>query len=285
MEIHNIVVDDKIINNIVKAIKDKPKLQNMDEILILEEIKKFLDNNVNHMKKLNNPKAKEYKELVKYVRMKCHDIFEIFQTKASNKDRLKMIENLEDLSLDSHIEILNTHLSTKERVDFYTEVYKEISNRIGKFNTILDIGCGYNPLAIPFLKTSIDELKYYASDLSQEDLDVIQRYFIQIGLIQGETFRCNLVKEYELLENYPADVCFAFKLFDVLETQKKNISYKIIEKIKCNWLIASFPLNNIKQEKMAREKVHYFERMLTNMELSFDSFEINNEIFYIVKNG
>jgi len=282
MQIYNFVVSELILEKIISEIKEKPTLRNMDAVFITEQIKKYLEQNVKALEKLENKKSKEYKELIKNVRKKCHDIYEIFQTKTTSGDRLDMVEKIEDLSIDSHLPVLKSHLSTKERIPNYKKFYEDIYSTIGYPKSILDIGCGFNPFSLPFMHIEIEGLQYCASDLSYDDLKVIEAYFSRIGMIGSSTFRMNLIKDYKQLKKYPTDVCFAFKLFDVLESQKENISYEIIKAIPSKYLVATFPMQNIKAKSMKRTHVSYFERMLRNLNLNYKLISYPNELVYIV---
>ena len=283
MKINNTIVSDDLIEFLIESIRDKKTLTNLDSEFIKREIVKFISNHLDYISKLSNDKSKEHKELIKFVRAKSHDVYEIFQTRDIDK-RAELLSDMKSLSKESVVLLLETHISTKERLPLYEEIYKKIFAEIGVPTSILDIGCGLNPISIPYMNFDSKKLKkieYFASELGSEDLKIINFFFEKFG-INGKTFDCDIVHDYEKLKDYKCDVCFAFKLFDVLETQKENIGYEIIESLNCKYLVSSFALKNIKQETMKREKVHYFERFLTKLGLSFDSFLMGGELFYIV---
>lgn len=280
MIINNTDVSDELIDSIIFAVRHKKTLKFMDKRFINFEIIKFLSNHLDYIPNLNNKKSNDFEAIVKHVRSRCHDIYEIFQTQNIEK-RDTILNSINILTKKSIAPLLSTHLSTKERLPHYETLYKKIFDITSVPKTILDIGCGLNPISIPYMNIDLSKLKYFASELSVEDTNFIENFFVKFN-INGEAFLCNIVKEYQLLSKYPADACFAFKLFDVLESQEKNISYKIISVLKCKWLVASFSLKNIKNKKMKRDKPHYFERFLNNMEYGFETVLFENEIFYVV---
>jgi 16S rRNA (guanine(1405)-N(7))-methyltransferase len=280
MIINSKEIQDEIIENLITEIRSKKKIATLDKNFIILEIKKYLSNHLNYIPKLSNKKSTEYKSIIKHVRSKSHDIYEIFQTNKT-KERKKIIDDIKKLEKTDVLPLLDTHISTKERIPLYEELFKKIFSITGIPQSILDIGCGLNPVSIPFMEIDIKKIKYYACEMSQDDIDIIKKFFDKFQ-INGETFSCNLVTSYDCLLNYKCDICFAFKLFDVLESQKKNISYKIIESIKCKYLVASFATINIKNEKMRREKISYFERFIKKLGYSFKSLCLENELFYII---
>jgi 16S rRNA (guanine(1405)-N(7))-methyltransferase len=280
MKINNVDVNDELITNVVNSVRSKKTLIFMDEKFIISEIVKFLSNHLNYIPKLNNKKSKEFETVVKHVRSRCHDIYEIFQTRDIEK-RDEILNSVKKITKENVVPILETHISTKERLPYYENLYKDIFNKTGIPKIILDIGCGLNPISIPYMDVDFSKIKYFASEFSKEDTNFIENFFLKFK-INGEAFSCNIVKEYELLSKYPCDVCFAFKLFDVLESQEEHISYKIISSLKCNYLVASFSMKNIKNLAMKRTSVSYFERFLINMGFSWSTISIENELFYIV---
>jgi len=283
MNINNKNVDDILIKKIIGSVKSKKTLIFMDDRFITSEIVKFLSNHLKFISKLENEKSKEFEAVVKHVRSRCHDIYEIFQTRDVEKRDL-LLNNIKKLTKENAVPILETHISTKERLPYYETLYKDIFGLIGVPNSIFDIGCGLNPISIPFMESAglkLSKIRYCATEMSLEDTNFIGNFFMKFKM-ESEVFPCNIVKEYGLLSKYPCDVCFAFKLFDVLESQEENISYKIIESLKCKYLVASFSMKNIKNQKMKRTSVSYFERFLTKLGYSWSTLSIENELFYIV---
>jgi 2-polyprenyl-3-methyl-5-hydroxy-6-metoxy-1,4-benzoquinol methylase len=283
MKINNMDVDDSLIDSLIDAVRTKKTLVNIDKQFIKTHLVKFLSNHLNYIPKLTNTKSKEFVSTIKYVRSQSHNIYEIFQTTNISK-REKLLNEMKTLDTNSVVPLLETHISTKERLPYYEETYKEIFQRIGFPKgkiSILDIGCGLNPISIPYLEINTKKLTYYASEMSADDLTIINHFFSKFHIL-GETFSCNLTKDYEKLKKYPVFVCFAFKVFDVLESQEVHIGYEILSSINADYLIASFPLQNIKQMSMERSKVNYFERFLNKTSRTFETFSTENELFYIV---
>lgn len=281
MEVNHVIVDDRIIDRLIEDIRDKPTLKNLSTEFCADKLRKYLSNRMSVLTKLSNPRSKEYRLAVRHVRQKSHEIYEVFQTKEVPK-RAGLLLRIEHFIPDEHLPILRTHLSTRERIPFYPHLYDLLFTVTGYPKSILDIGCGLNPFSLPFMHLDVDGLFYTASDLGGEDLFLIRKYFERIGLLEGKTFACNLITDHEQLKKHPADICFAFKLFDVLETQKENITYKILSSLRCTYLIASFPLHSISQGTMRRTKVSYFERMVKKMGFACKNIFFENELFYIV---
>src|SRR3989338_2347218 len=99
-------------------------------------------------------KKREYKKLVKEVRNELNRVYGVFQL-GTNLD-------------------LKSHKSTKERIEIYPTLYKRIFNLTGKPKSILDLGCGLNPLSYIYLG---NHLKYIASECNRKDCLLLEEWF------------------------------------------------------------------------------------------------------------
>src|SRR3989344_7409937 len=120
--------------NLVEKIRQKKELSGIAESLVMDNLRDYLNKN---KIALENLTENQLKLVVKDVRSSLREKVGRFQ--ASIKDRQKLLEKGDMGSL------LKTHSSTKERFDFYPEL-REIISKL-KVKSILDLGCGINPLA------------------------------------------------------------------------------------------------------------------------------------------
>ncbi len=235
------------------------------------------------MSDLANAHSSGTKALIKYVRRHFHDIYEVFQTnEITQRNTLLLDLTLKDLN--RHHELLATHLSTRERLPLYPELYQKLFACTGKPKRILDLSCGLNPISFLYMHLP-RTTTYIATELCADDCTFIEQYFNKIGLPHYVVRQIDLVREYEKLqeEEFAADICFLFKVLDICETQQRHITYKILSSIRAPIIIASFSLRNVKGEKMRRTKSHWFERMCRNLSYSFEALEMPGELFYIVR--
>jgi len=102
--------------------------------------------------------------------------------------------------------------------------------------------------------------------------------------LTSRSYVIDLANEVDALKEIPpVDVCYIFKVLDVIETFSKNITYKILESIHAQYIICSFPTKNIRNVEMRLQTRPWLERMCNNLGYSFEHFRVDNEIFYIVK--
>src|SRR3989338_7680151 len=274
-------ISEEIIQALIIAVRAKKKLIYLDPSLVLHEAEKYLRQHPSAIAQLSNLQAATTKGLIKYVRRHFHDIYEVFQTNDIGK-RAALLKKITLADTKAHQKLLAAHLSTRERLPYYPELYRKVFAITGKPHSILDLGCGLNPVSFPFMKLHLTT-HYTATELCEDDCTFIAQYFRIIGLSHATAHRLDLVREYERLQDFPADLCFLFKVLDVCETQQRHITYKILEHIRAPFIVASFSLRNVKGEPMRRRKSHWFERMCRNLGYSWDTFEIPGELFYVVR--
>ncbi len=260
-----------MLDQVVRAVKQKRELASLDDNFVLEKVKKILKKEKKIRTKLDNSKSfkefsrsKDFKELKSKVREELRKVYGVFQKKKGSSPLL-------------------AHQSSEERYDYYPEIYQKLFTITGKPETIIDLGCGANPYSYEYLSCTPF---YMAMDLPSEDLKEIAAFFKK-NKIKGEVLGIDLVKEYDklalLLKDNPFDVAFLFKLLDSLETVKKNISIKLLEAVNATWLIVSFPTVSIGGRKhIKKERRAWFEKLLTRKGWHWEELTIGEEVFYVV---
>lgn len=257
--------------SLIEEIKNKKELKSLSNDFIGSIAKQVLEK-----EKVSLDKKANRKKIIKETRKVLREVYGAFKrTKYHKKE--KLLQEITSLSdIEAHDRILELHTSTKERLPYYDSVYQQIFSITGKPQSILDLGCGLNPLSLPHMQ--LEEVTYYASELTQEDSDFIQRYLDKLK-IKGNTFPMDLTRIDVLPQ---ADVCFLFKLLDTLETLKRNVTKEILEKLQTRWAVVSFPLKTLGGRRtISKRRLVWFERMISSYQ--YKTFEIPNEIFYVIK--
>src|SRR3989344_1286012 len=144
---------------LILKIKEKKELSGIEDSVVEKTLNNYLEKYRINFEKISK---KAMKLIVKEVRAVLRNI--VGQYRASLKSKEKLLNS------NSIHKLLSTHSSTKERMPHYTELKEKISEINPK--SILDLGCGLNPIALANKK-----IKYYASDINEEDLEIIKKYF------------------------------------------------------------------------------------------------------------
>ncbi|MDD5054451.1 MAG: methyltransferase domain-containing protein [Candidatus Nanoarchaeia archaeon] len=261
-----------LMKNVIEAVLKKKELKGIDESIALKEIERNLTSKTFELIKKERFKSAEFKDFIKKVRASLRRQFGAFNNPKI--DRKELIKK------KAYGEILMSHLSSKERMPYYKEVYDKIFSIIGKPDSIIDLGCGFNPLSIEFMDYS--PKKYLALDINADDLKIIQEYFRQ-KKINGEAkvFDATELKNYDFNENF--DACFAFKVFEIFEkTKSHRLTEDIVLRIPSKKIAASFSTKTLSNAPMKRKRRIWFEIMAKRLGFRVDYFMIPNEIFYVL---
>ena len=251
-------------DEIVKLIKLKKELSGLSDVVVLDvlekELKKFKID-----PKLEELKKSDKKILIKEVRAKLRRLVGRFT--IANKERLSLVEeeNTENL--------LSSHSSSNERLLFYPELRKIISDL--KIKSILDLGCGLNPLAL-----ANQNIEYYASDINSSDLEVVDAFFKKEGM-KGKTFVLDIRKKPLIFPK--TDLTLILKVFDIIETKGHKQAEYIIKTLDCKYILISFPTKTLSGKAMNHPQRGWIEQLLNRLQFKFKTFSSNNEIFYLVE--
>jgi hypothetical protein len=171
-------------------------------------------------------------------------------------------------------DLLNSHSSTRERKDFYQTLKNKISDLDVK--SILDLGCGLNPIAI-----AEQGIVYNAYDINQDNLNEVDKYFKENN-ISGQ------VKVADLRENneFPkADLAILFKVLDLIDEKNHKPSEMLLKSLDSKYLLISFSTKTLSGAPMRHPQRGWIELLLNRLGYEFESFSSKNEIFYLAKKG
>lgn len=254
-----------------------------DEIL---GSKKYADIDRNVVERISAgviPKYKSRKNIIKAIKKELHIIHESFLQDDCHVRAEKMIRNYSGDAMKKDkefaIRLLSLHSSTKERLGQAEEIYDYISKFIEADDKVIDLGCGFNPLAIPYLAVMPSD--YTAYDINAETIQTLNDFFSICGL----PYRADICDAAIDEPDIHADVVLMLKLFPLLERQKKGRGFELIRTLNARKFIISFPLKSAsgKEKGMEAYYSNYFEDGLPSEFSIVDRQMFYNEMFYILK--
>lgn len=250
-----------LLSELIHKIKQKKELAGLSEELVSEIALKYIKK---HNLNLNNLSKHNQKPIIKETRAQLRELVGRFE-KHTKKRPLFLEKNQIN-------ELLKTHTSTSERLANYDEIKAIIASL--NVSSILDLGCGLNPIAL-----ASPNVYYYALDINKNELDLIKLFF-QKNNIKGETILHDLRKAKELPK---ADICLAFKVLDLLDKKGHRTAENLINSVNCKYLLISFPTITISGKPMSTPRRFWLENLLIRLSFRFKKFKIGNEIFYLAE--
>ncbi len=256
---------------LIRAIKKKKELSQISESFVRKELQQYLSQNpkLKYSEQLN-PRSASYKKIVKEVRARLRRVYGLFREELNTKS-------------NSAEEILQLHTSTRERLSFYSELYQKLFQIANKPLAIIDLGCGVNPFSIPLMK--LKQLDYYAYDLSKDEIKRLNLFFKQIH--QKNPFfngKAKVLDIFNLKSIRPADICFLFKMTDILDWGKGHkVTEEIIKKIPARFVVVSFPTKTMSGKRMNFPRRKWIELMCQRLKYEFQIIKFSNELFYVIR--
>ncbi len=180
-------------------------------------------------------------------------------------------------------EIMRSHASTRERVPILDDFYATVMADLAPVNSVIDMACGLNPLAIPWMPLA-DNAIYTAYDM-YEDMVAFAGTFMALAGVNGRAESQDMI---QFVPPEHAQVALILKTIPCLEQVDKTAGARLLEKVNAEHMIVSFPVQSLGGHDVGMAK--YYESRL--MELiagknwPVKRFEFETELaFLITKTG
>ncbi|MEJ2750056.1 MAG: hypothetical protein P8183_19440 [Anaerolineae bacterium] len=228
----------------------------MDELNELEQVvtavkqsQKYGDTSEATIRDLAETALRQYKKpkkAIKAVRTQLHSIMAPYlgdpdyAAAAAQLDAVFAVGDAAEIEAVCR-EIMGYHLSTRERLPILADFYAQIFGVTGRPQVILDIACGLNPLAFPWMGLEPTPapagVDFYAYDIHEPRIDFLNHYFRLQGLRP-------LAKLQDVALQFPvekADVALFLKEMPRFERNYHGRGRPLLEALNVHWLVLSFP--------------------------------------------
>ncbi|MFH1326576.1 MAG: hypothetical protein ABIH59_00425 [archaeon] len=229
-------------------------------------VKKDIEMAFNHFEKRQVSDA----EKIRLTRELLHKVFSSFtsQKLLSIKDK--------DVSW-----VLRKHLSTRERLPYYKEVYLKILKNFK--GTVFDLGAGINGFSYGFFPKGI---YYVCVEAVGQLVDLMNYYFKTKGLeamaIHDSLFNLDKIKKY-MKQVKGEKIVFLFKTLDSLEMLERDYSKKILTEIipLVDCVVVSFATKSMVSRKKFKVKRNWIFDFIKEKFTILEDFEVGDEKFII----
>ena len=131
-------------------------------------------------------------------------------------------------------------------------------------------------------------LSYFAYDINQKEIELLNLFFNAFKSPNKEfKGKAEILdfKELNDLKRFPeADIALLFKITDIVDKGKGHKrSESLITKIPSKYMVVSFPTVTMSGKRMNFPRRRWIEWMCERLGYGFQSFEITNEIFYVIR--
>jgi len=239
---------------------------------------------VNRIAAEEHPKYKDLKTATKKVRMRLHRLTGAFLQPSLGYAQL--LDNYKAI-LESDLgarksalkQIMRTHASTQERLPFLERFFQETLASIPKPKSILDLACGLNPLAIPFMPFHSTPL-YFACDVIEPEIEFLQQWF-HFEKIDGIAFLCDLLVEIPQQE---ADLTLMLKTLPILDQVDPDFSRNLLNHLNSKYILISYPTKSLggRSKGMAQTYSNSFNELIQEFSFQVQRFDFPNEIAFLL---
>ena len=185
-------------------------------------------------------RARNSEDAVKRVKRRLHQAVGAFRAElpadALGPTRAAWNGDMADPSFRAAcVDVLRTHASTRERLPHLDAMYSGIWQRTGVPGRLLDIGCGLNPVALPWM--GIGDASYQATDVDGRPLETVRGFLELVGQ-PGEVGAADAVVDPPTEE---ADVALMLKLVTTLDRQDSGAASRLLRALRVRHAVVTFP--------------------------------------------
>jgi 16S rRNA (guanine(1405)-N(7))-methyltransferase len=233
----------------------------------------------------NLPHGKNTRDIEKVVRQKLHNIIapylETLDYAAAGAEIKTISPDDKEAIEEFCVSVLEKHASTRERLPIMTNFYRRIFELTGIPGSILDLACGLNPFALPFMNLPFST-SYRAYDLHQPRIQLINDLLALLN-------RPPLAEKMDILVDPPkeqADVAFFFKEAHRFEQRQHGCNRAFWESLNVKYLLVSLPSANLTgSHSMIDGQRILVERTLKGLPWAVHELIFETEIVFCIDKG
>jgi 16S rRNA (guanine(1405)-N(7))-methyltransferase len=174
--------------------------------------------------------------------------------------------------------IMAHHASTHERLPILEEFYAEIFRHLPPIHSLLDVACGLNPLAHPWMALA-PGATYYACDIYQDQIHFLNRFF-EIAGIQGRAEVRDVISD---CPTDAVDLALVLKTIPCLEQIDRHAGARLLDRLNARYLVISFPVRSLggRSKGMAANYDAHFQDLVAGCGWQVTRFEFGDELAFL----
>ena len=174
--------------------------------------------------------------------------------------------------------MLSLHTSTRERLPDLDRFYRDIFALTGVPRAILDLACGLNPLALPWMGLR-DGAEYHAYDIDGDRIALLNDYLDIVG-VQTRAHLQDVICDPPVER---ADLALLLKSAACLERQRRGSTLALLDALAVNWVVVSFPVRSLgrREKGMPEHYAHELGEMLSGRPWPVTRLDFPTELVFI----
>ncbi len=233
------------------------------------------------------------KAAVKATKRRLHQVYGAFEQDLDYDGAYRRLEAAYQAGGDAGIraacrDVLGLHSSTHERLAILDRFYPAIFEITGQPESILDLGCGLNPLALPWMglaprqgSRQAASARYIAVDIDADRVRFLNRYLALAGF--EPLARCQ-----DILVHPPDDaarLALLLKMSPSLERQEQGATLRLLERLKTSFVAVSFAVKSLggREKGMAEHYQQQFLELSEGRQWRVEKLAFETELVFVVE--
>ena len=178
--------------------------------------------------------------------------------------------------------VMAAHTSTRERLPILDEFYTTTLASIPPPARVLDIACGLNPLARPWMPIPT-AAEYIAYDIYGDQMEFLNAFFA----LEGYAGRAEVRDVIGSPPDEPADLALILKTLPCLEAIDRHAPARLLDTVRAPLLLVSFPAQSLggRRKGMVAHYEERFREQLAERGWPAERFEFRTELAFLVRKG
>lgn len=175
--------------------------------------------------------------------------------------------------------IMRHHASTRERLPILDRFYATILGDLAPVHSVLDVACGLNPLAIPWMPLA-PSATYHAVDIYEDMMRFLDAAFGALG-VQGKAETRDVLRD---CPTHQVDVALVLKAIPCLEQIDKAAGRRLMDTIRARCVVVSFPTRTVggRNVGMSASYEAHFNDIIATKTWCVERFEFEGELVFRV---
>lgn len=177
-------------------------------------------------------------------------------------------------------QVLAHHASTRERLPIMSEFFTTTLATLPPIRSVLDLACGLNPLAIPWMPLA-PGARYIACDVYTDMITFLNACFPLLGVV-GEARVCDLISEPP---HHQVDLALALKALPTLDQQAKDAGITLLRRVRAQAVLVSFPARSLggRDRHMVENYERLFRERVADEGWRIERFVFATELAFLVQ--
>ena len=264
---------------------DAPRTaEGISESVLSSSMRKHIPSSlVKRLAKQELDRGRSLREAEKQVKGRLHQVVLSFEpgpkALSSLSSRLDAAGHDRALLKEAARAGLALHSSTKERLPYMEELFSFVFGKRG-FSSVIDLACGLNPLAFPWMGLSKDAV-YDAVDVSDLCGSAVRSFFDGWG-IRGSFTQADLA---EGLPKGGHDVALLMKALPTLDRIEQGLGYRCVKDVDAGHVAVSFPTASLGGRRKGMESFYgdSFEEFVRASGWTYEKRVFLGELVFLVR--